>query len=175
MTLVTWAVAVVAVALAATGALKVVDPRSSGPMLGALGLPHTPGVARIVGLGEFAVGLGVLLTPWRVALGALALAYACLAIAVTVARRRHPSTPCGCVGRWSGPPTQRHIAVNAVAVLVACMGLAAADPLPVTEGTRAVWWLAVMLGGTAMLGLLAAGGRQPAATGAMPRGRKSSG
>jgi len=175
VTLVTWAVAVVAVALAATGALKVVDPRSSGPMLAALGLPHSPGAARIVGLGELAVGLGVLLTPWRGPLGALALVFAGLTIAVTVVRRRHPSTPCGCVGRWSGPPTQRHVAVNAVAVLVACVGLAAADPLPVTEGTSVVWWLAVMVGSVAMLGLLAAGGRQSVAMGVMSRGRKSSG
>lgn len=174
MTLVTWAVAVVAVALAATGALKVVDPRSSGPMLAALGLPHSPGASVVLGLVELLVGLGVLLSPWRGALAALALAYAGLAIAVTVVRRRHPLTPCGCVGRWSGPPTHRHIAVNAIAGLVACVGLATADTLPVTEGAAAVWWLAVVAGSCVMLATLAAGGPHPASMGPLSHGRGSS-
>lgn len=148
-----WTLAVVAVVLAATGLIKLVDPQPSAPMLKALGLPSSAVAIRCVGVGELGAGLVVLI--WDPTWGPLlvAVAYGSFTALMVTLRRRSPTTSCGCIGRWSGPPLWRHVAINAAASAVGFGSLIAAAGVDATETTMgtALWWTSVMIGAGAMV------------------------
>lgn len=161
-----WALAVVAVVLAATGLLKLVDPQPSVPMLKALGLPSSPVAIRGVGVAELGAGLVVLMWDSRVGPALVAVAYGAFTALMVTLRRRSPATSCGCIGRWSGPPLVRHVAINAAACAVGLGALFAAVGVDAADrglGTAVFWTLVVFGAGAMVVGL---GPERPGVSGA---------
>jgi hypothetical protein len=118
-----WLLATVAVVLGVAGVLKVVDPAATGQMLRTLRLPSSALAVRLLGLVELGTALAVLMgAPWP-ATALFAMLWAAFAGSLTWIRRISPSTPCGCLGARSGPPTGRHLAVNLIATAVAISAL----------------------------------------------------
>jgi uncharacterized protein YjeT (DUF2065 family) len=162
-----WAVAVAAVVLSAAGVLKLVDPAPTAQMARALGLPFGDNTSRLVGIGELVVGVGVLASGAGVALVALGVWYLVFTAALAVLRVRSPATRCGCIGRWSGPPSLRHLAVNSAAAACALgAAVTATAPAPAADSSSvaAAWfWVAVLAGSVAMTALLASSSKSPRA------------
>jgi hypothetical protein len=138
--LLSWALAVAAVVLAVTGVLKVVDPTSTGPVLQALGLPSGHLAARSVGVIELAVAFAALLTTGPLGAWLVAAVYGVFTVGLIVVRRRSPATSCGCVGRWSGPPQRRHLAINMAAAGVAAGAAVGAVSVSATLYNRVKFW-----------------------------------
>jgi hypothetical protein len=124
-------------ALAASAALLVIvsglaklrTPQPAVRLLAALGLPRAVrrgAVARILGAGEIAVGVGYLATSSRIAAIVLAAAYLGFAATVAAAMVRRTGVPCGCFGAGDAEPGRAHLAVTVLAATVA-IG-AAIDP-----------------------------------------------
>ena len=160
--------AVAAAVLGAAGVTKVLDPRPTAHMLDAIGAPGGPATARIAGVVELLVALWLLADGSRWAASAGALVYLGLTIAVLVLRRRSPATPCGCFGRWSGPPTARHLVVNLLGVAALTLAAVAASPTGPPAGLAVTstlqWWL-VVAGGATVVILVLAGSRIDASSG----------
>lgn len=166
MIVLAWAVAVAAVVLSAAGVLKLVDPAPSAQMARALGLPFGDNTSRLVGIGELVVGVGVLASGAGVALVALGVWYLVFTAALAVLQVRSPATRCGCIGRWSGPPSLRHLAVNSAAAACALgAAVTATAPAPAdSSSVVAAWfWVAVLAGSVAMTALLASSSKSPRA------------
>jgi hypothetical protein len=157
-----WIVAGAATVLGALGVVKLIDPTPTSTMLAALGVPAGNLAARLLGAGEVVLAVVVLSDGPVVAMVALALAYWSFTIGLVVLRRRSPATPCGCVGRWSGPPTRRHIAINGVlasaAVVCVATGTTAWPTLSGPVSTTAYWLSATI----ASVGVIAAMSSAPA-------------
>jgi hypothetical protein len=116
------------VVLAVAGFKKLRRPAAAQPALHALGLPASAGTARAIGAAELLVAvLGAAIGSYA----ALAVAAAYLLLTVVALRllRRAPSTPCGCLGAPDAPVTRTHVAVNAVAALVALAAATGSAPL----------------------------------------------
>ena len=152
-----WALAVVALVLAASGVLKLTDPQPSQPMLVELGLPAGSVAVRGWGLVELLVSVAVLAGGPAAATVALGVAYAAFAVMVAVLRYASPDTSCGCIGRWSAPPTKRHIAINVMGAIIATGCLVTNGSVGTTTTTTPstiVFWVTAVLGATAVLAAL---------------------
>lgn len=162
MIVLSWILAGAATVLGALGIVKLIDPTPTSTMLAALRVPGRDLAARLLGAGEVVVAVVVLSDGPVVAVVALAVAYWSFTIGLVVLRRRSPDTPCGCVGRWSGPPSMRHIAINGVLAssAVACVatGTTAWPTLSGPVSTTA-YWLSAMI---ASVGVIAAMSSSPA-------------
>lgn len=149
------------VVLGAAGVTKLVDPSPTERLLAALGLGGGAPVARAAGLVELGLALWLLASGAPASAAGMAAAYLVLLITVLVLRHRSPSTPCGCFGQWSGPPSARHVIVNALGVSVCALAAATATPVAPPSGVSATgalgWWGAVA--GVAIAGVIALGGR----------------
>ena len=116
-------------------------------MMEAFELPSGPVAMRCWGALELAISVTVLAGgPW-LATAALGCSYAVFTLMVTLLRRRSPTTSCGCIGRWSAPPTRRHILINAAGALVCAAALvtrsSAVPPTGQLGGTVTYWVMAV--------------------------------
>ena len=120
MEVLTGLVAIVAVVLAVSGVLKVVDPQPTVDRLVALGGPGGRMAVLGLGLAEVTAGVVVLSLGGRVATAVVAGLYVAFAALTAVAMRRAPAgVSCGCFGRLSTPPSGLHVAVNLVSGAVA--------------------------------------------------------
>jgi hypothetical protein len=114
---------VVAGILAVGGLAKLRAPDTTVPMLRALGLPGSVGLARLLGLVEVGVGAAALLLGGWVLAAAVAALYLGFTVAVLRLRAGGDAVSCGCFGRASAPPTMVHVVGDGVA---AAIGVAAA-------------------------------------------------
>lgn len=117
--------------LALAGVLKLRRPAGTAQALRTQGLPSAPALVRLLGLGELALALAVLVeVPWAAA--GLALAYAAFTGFVAVALLRgRPLSSCGCFAEPDLPPTWAHLAVTsllAAAATGAAVGAGAGVP-----------------------------------------------
>jgi hypothetical protein len=119
---------VVAGVLAVGGVAKLLGPEATVPMLRALGLPSSPVLARLLGAVEVAVGVAAFLVGGRWLAIAVAALFTIFTVAVLRLRAGGEAVSCGCFGRSSAPPTLVHVAVDAVAALVAIAAAAADAP-----------------------------------------------
>ncbi len=103
--------------LAWAGVAKLIRPESAGAALRLAGLPGGPGVSRLLGLGELAVGAGALLVGGAVAVSGLSLFYAGLAL-FSQFQRGVPGSSCGCFGAVESPLTGVHVVYNVAAALI---------------------------------------------------------
>jgi len=165
VTLVSVGAGAAGVVLGAAGVTKLVDPTPTTRLFDALGLTGSARVAQAAGGVELGLALWLLATGGRWAATATALAYLVLIVLVLTLRRRSPSTPCGCFGQWSGPPSARHVVVNALGASACALAAATDTPVTPPAGTAVAgvvtWWGAVAV--AALLGVLALGGRRPGA------------
>jgi hypothetical protein len=111
--------AVVAGVLAVGGIAKLRAPHATVPMLQALGLPGSAGLARLLGAVEVVVGVSALLFGGWVPAALVAVLFVGFTISVMRLRLGGDAVSCGCFGRSSAPPTLVHVAVDAGAALVA--------------------------------------------------------
>ncbi|CAN5478652.1 hypothetical protein BH23ACT9_BH23ACT9_30410 [soil metagenome] len=116
--------------LVVAGVGKLDVPDGAMTTLHSLRLPSGRVAARVVGLGEIAVGLVVLLVGGLPAAIALAVVYAVL-LAVA-ARQRAKQLDCGCFG-ITAPVTVPHLTLNAAMAVTGLAGVAGA-PLSLAAG-----------------------------------------
>ena len=109
--------AVLAALLAGAGAAKLRSPSGAAWAPAGLGRLGGRSGARIVGLGEVALGGWALVAPGRVACLLLGGAYA--AFAVYLVRGLRAGADCGCFGPGEAPATRAHLAFDALAAGVA--------------------------------------------------------
>lgn len=118
-----------ALAVMASGYLKVVRPGPAQTAIDAADLPFLsgrPGSARLVGVAEVAIGIAAVAADHAVTDALLAALYGAFAVFVDRLRRHSPDTGCGCIGATSQPPGIAHIVV-VLAAAVACMPSVAAQ------------------------------------------------
>ena len=155
------------VVLAAAGVTKLMDPAPTHRLFAALGIGGGSRAARAVGAVELCLGLGLLATGNRWAATLAAVVYLMLVVTVLTLRHRSPTTPCGCFGQWSGPPSARHVVVNVLGAstcaLAAATGTAVAPGGGSTTAGALAWWGAVAI--IALAAVLALGGGRPSADG----------
>jgi hypothetical protein len=124
LTALTW---VAAGLLVAAGAAKLLVPDAAMATLHSLRLPSGRLAARALGVGEVALGVGVVVLGGRPAAGALAAAYA--ALLAVAARQRARQLDCGCFGVAAAPVSGTHLALDGGAAAVGLAGLVA-PPAP---------------------------------------------
>lgn len=119
-TIVTAVVLLGAALLVLAGALKVPVPDAAMATLHRLHLPSGRVAARALGLGEIAVGAGVVIAGGRIAPAVLAVVYTIL---LGVAWwQRAAQVDCGCFGTTATVVTRTHLATNAVLGMAAAAG-----------------------------------------------------
>ena len=109
-----------------------------------------PAMARGLGLLELVVGVGVLASPWAVAVWAQSGMYAMFAVFVVLALATGaPRQSCGCFGAADKPPSLIHVAIDST---IAGLGVAAVtddalgsahSSLVANHGSGALWSLAL--------------------------------
>jgi uncharacterized membrane protein YphA (DoxX/SURF4 family) len=114
---------VAAALLAVAGTAKVLRPLPAVLAMGAVGLPSSPGLVRLLGLAEIAIGVVVVLTASPVAAALMAVAYLAFTWFVVASMRSEGGRSCGCFGETATPPGIGHIVVDlgAAAVSVAAV------------------------------------------------------
>jgi hypothetical protein len=111
--------------LALAAPAKLARPANTANALGQLGLPRSTALVRLLGVGELALAVAVLLAPSRPVLALLATAYLGFAGFVLLALRRGTAlSSCGCFGKADTPPTRVHVAVVAAFAAVALSAVA---------------------------------------------------
>lgn len=126
-----------ALAVIASGYLKVFRPAPAQSAIDAADLPFLSGMAgsaRLVGAAEIVVGAAAVVADHPVTDALLAALYASFAVFVDRLRRRSPDTGCGCIGASSQPPGLAHVVV-VLAAAVACMPSVAAHADRVGDGS----------------------------------------
>lgn len=113
-----------AVLLGAAGASKAVTPEPASAALARLQLYHRPWAVRLLGVVELVVAVSAFIVGGIVPATALAALYAGFAVVAAAMVRSGSAVPCGCFGRVEMPATWRHVAMNALAVVI---GLVAAS------------------------------------------------
>jgi hypothetical protein len=98
---------------------KLLGPDATVPMLRALGLPASALLARLLGVVEVGVGVTAFLVGGPIPAAAVAVLFVVFTVAVLRLRAGGDAVSCGCFGRSSAPPTLVHVAVDAVAAVVA--------------------------------------------------------
>jgi len=159
MTGLLWAAALL---LAAAGVAKLARPDPTTRAAADSGIPGSVWftrrwVVRLLGMGEVAAALAVVLAGGPRSAAALALLYAALALVAARLLREGPDRDCGCFGNRSQPVTVAHLvidlaasAVGLAAVLWPVPGLpelVAADPWPtiaLAGGAIVLAWLAYL-------------------------------
>ena len=122
--------------LVAAGFAKGFVPQAASGALRATHLPSSLFLVRLLGLGEVAIGLSVLVTGSAAAALGLAVTYLGFASFVAIALARHlPIGSCGCFGKDDTPPTWIHLVFNLAGTGTAA--LAVASPIGPPAG-----WLA---------------------------------
>jgi uncharacterized membrane protein YphA (DoxX/SURF4 family) len=116
--------AALAIVLVVSGVLKVRDPDSTTPMLGAVGLPSSRVAVYAVATLEVVVGAAALVIGGRLATALVGALFAGFAVIGAVLVRSGASVSCGCFGQRSGTMTPLHVAVNAAAAMVALVAAA---------------------------------------------------
>jgi hypothetical protein len=152
-----WLIAVAALVLGALATVKLVDPAPTSTMLHAMGVPGGNLAARLMGTVELLVAVAVLSAGPVVSVAALATLYIVFAAGLAVLRHRSPATSCGCIGRLSGPPTFRHMAIDAALGSAAVAGaVTATTAWPELSGMASTiaYWLSAMVGAVAVIGAL---------------------
>lgn len=92
-------------------------------------------VARLVGLGEVALGGAAILVGGPLAAAAVAFAYAAFTVVIVVAKRAG-SPSCGCFGAVAAPPHPLHIVLNALSCVIA-IAIALSGGVPALSATLA--------------------------------------
>jgi hypothetical protein len=123
---------VAAALLGLGGASKALDPGDTARALHMMGLPSTRVLVRAGGVVELMIGAGALVFGNRAFAALVGVSYLGFLAFVVLARVRHaPLSSCGCFGKVDTPPSLIHVAVNALAVLVAAaVGLDPGVALP---------------------------------------------
>jgi hypothetical protein len=111
---------IAATLLALGGALKALRPIDTANALRGVGVPSGPGIVRLGGVGEAALGIWAITTGDRWSAILVGLSYLAFTGFVVVALvRAAPIASCGCFGKADTPPSLVHIGVNLVACLAA--------------------------------------------------------
>lgn len=107
--------------LGAAGLVKLLRPLSTARALRGAGLPGTPLIGRMLGLGEVVVALSALLVGGRISATLVAVCY--LGFAGFTARLLllAGGTSCGCFGDHDAPATSVHVALNLTAATTAAL------------------------------------------------------
>ena len=162
MSIAGWLLDVAAVVLVVAGAAKLVEPGYTTVALGAMGLPSSAAVVRVVAMGEAAFGALALTVRSAAPAALIAASYVAFSVVVVAALRRGiPVTSCGCLGRVETPPTLSHVVLTAVAA-GGSVWAAVVVPEPLLDalgrrpGTALAFAVAVAIGAFVMLRLLAA-------------------
>lgn len=122
-------IAVLGVVLVVSGVLKLVDTAPTEAMLGAVGLPRSRAAVVLIALAEIVVGVAAFVFGGVLVCLALAGLYAGFAvISLVLVRRGERSVSCGCFGRSSATISPVHVAVDAVAAVIALAGAVTAVP-----------------------------------------------
>jgi len=110
------------------GVLKALRPVDTANALRGVGVAFGPGVVRLGGVAEAALGVWAITTGDRWSAILVALSYLAFTGFVVVALVRHaPIASCGCFGKADAPPSLVHVGVNLVACLAAVA--VAVDPV----------------------------------------------
>jgi len=118
---------VAAALLGLGGASKALDPDDTARALGVMRLPSSRALVRAGGAAELLIGVGAIAFGNRAFAVLVGLSYLGFLAFVVLALVRHaPLSSCGCFGKADTPPSQIHVAINAVAVVVA--GAVVLDP-----------------------------------------------
>ena len=145
--------AAAAVLLLVAGVPKLLDPGPTSRVAQQAGLPSSPAVVRLLGLGEVVVGAAALLVGGTVAALAVALAYLGFAAVVTRGLVRGDMDSCGCFNGDDSPPSVLHVALDlGLAASAVAVALAPAQSWP--EALLETPAAALV---TALLGLTVAG------------------
>lgn len=126
MTAATAATWVFAVLLAVAGVAKVASPAATSAALQGARLVSDHRLVRVLGVGEIALAVAVLLVGGRVPAALLALAYA--AFAAFAYRQSRRGAGCGCFGETDAPATRLHVAIDAAGAAVALGSAIAPGP-----------------------------------------------
>jgi hypothetical protein len=112
--------AVLGVVLVVSGVMKLADTAPTEAMFGAMKLPDSAAVVRCVALYEIVVGVGVVVFGGRVFAALVGASYAVFTVvSASLLARGERSVSCGCFGRSSATISPIHVAVDAVATVVA--------------------------------------------------------
>lgn len=139
---VTW---IGAVLLVVAGVAKVARPAATSETLALAGLPDRPLTARLLGLGEIAVGAVVVLTGHALAVGTLAAAYVAFAVVAWWLLRTDRGS-CGCFGEVDAPLSRIHVVTDLVVAVAGVLALTAPPPVPTTVAQWLVLGLLVATG-----------------------------
>jgi hypothetical protein len=145
LTAVTW---VAAGLLVVAGAGKLPVPDAAMATLHRLRLPSGRVAARVLGIGEVALGLAVIALGGRGSAGALAVAYA--ALLVVAARERSRQQDCGCFGTAALPVGRLHLGIDAAAALAGVAGLLV-PPIPAVDVAAEVGVLGGLAGAVLLI------------------------
>ncbi len=114
--------AVLGVVLVVSGIMKLADTAPTEAMFGAMRLPDSGLVVRLVALYEIVVGVGVVVFGGRVFAALVGASYAVFTIvSATLLARGERSVSCGCFGRSSATISPIHVAVDAIATAIAVL------------------------------------------------------
>jgi len=116
--------------LAVAGASKLARPAGARAAARVLHLPAGNTGVRVLGAFELAVALSGVWFGGGAAV-AVAACYAVLTGAALVLWRTAPGTPCGCLGAAPTPASGAHVALNAIAAIVAAIVATGPAPLSV--------------------------------------------
>ncbi len=107
--------------LVVSGLAKLAVPDGAMATLHRLHLPSGRVAARVLGLGEIAIGVAAPVIGGRLGAGVLAVTY--LALLGVAAYQRSKQLACGCFGTRATQVTRGHLAVNAAAAAAGVLGL----------------------------------------------------
>ena len=120
--------AVVATVVAVAAIAKLVDPRSAAAPMASLRLPSSARAVRAMAVVELAAGLAALTFGGRLAAVAVAALFAAFTVVAVILVRRPGASSCGCFGALSAQVGTIHVAIDAMAALVAAA--AVVRPVP---------------------------------------------
>lgn len=105
------------------GAVKMPVPDAAMATLHKLRLPSGRAAARLLALGEMAVGATILLAGGLLATAVSSLTWGCLTVVAAVQRARH--IDCACFGVRRYPVSRLHVTLNATLAGASLLGFAA--------------------------------------------------
>ena len=112
--------AVLGVVLVVSGIMKLADTAPTEAMFGAMRLPDSAVVVRLVALYEIVVGVGVIVFGGRLFAALVGVSFAVFTVvSALLLARGERSVSCGCFGRSSATISPIHVAVDGVATAVA--------------------------------------------------------
>lgn len=126
------------------GATKLIVPDAAMAALHRLHLPSGRIAARVLGLGEIAVAIGIVVVGGVVAAAISSLTY--LALTGVSVHQRAAQVDCGCYGVRRYPIPKLHIAID-TALVVTSLGAIAVPPLPLGSVADDAGLLALVAGG----------------------------